>query len=99
MALRGGQYTEITGSGNSSTQEPCIVVLLGTDETTIEAQVWCPNLGWQFDRRFTWDNVNGRASPAYMGWTNDALMYLMLIDENNDLSLYWYALPLSLLCS
>ncbi|KAK3696302.1 hypothetical protein LTR37_018038 [Vermiconidia calcicola] len=61
---------------------------VASSETTFDQWVW--NIGlshWIWEQ--SWQELNGAASPACYGWAPDAVDYIMFLDLNNAISIYW----------
>lgn len=92
VALRVGRYVgPIAGVDFDQTnvrEETCMKMFIGMNETTIAEYDWCFGFDeWKFQQN--WTSINGRSTPAFMGWTQFPIIYAAFVDLDNNAQLWW----------
>ena len=74
---------------NGTNPDTGIRVFVATSETTFDQLAWRSGLPqWTLEQ--TWPNLNGQASPTCFGWARGNTSYVMFVDLQNAVDLYWY---------
>ena len=63
---------------------------IATSETTFAQYAWRAGLPSWVPEQSLWIDLNGHASPACYGWGKGSTTYVMFVDNQNDVQLYWY---------
>lgn len=81
VALRAARVTGPVQYLNASEIQSgfCMMIFYGDSTTTITQLAACPGDGWYMQH--TWTEVDGRASPAFVGWASpDSTIYAAFVD-------------------
>lgn len=66
-----------------------IRVFAATSENTFDQLAWRSGLSdWVWEQR--WMSLNGHASPACMGWARGSVTYVMFVNDNDAVNVFWY---------
>jgi hypothetical protein len=69
-------------------------IFVATSETTFAQYAWRSGLPSWVQEQSNWSGVNGQATPACFGWAAGGTTYVMFVDEENAVHLYWSVLLL-----
>ena len=64
-------------------------LFVATSETTFAQYAWRSGFTSWVQEQSNWSGVNGQATPACFGWAAGGTTYVMFVDEQNAIQLYW----------
>lgn len=74
---------------NDTDKQTGMRLFVATSETTFDQVAWRYGLPhWEWEQ--SWQNLNGHASPACFGWDVGTTTYVMFIDLQNTVNMYWF---------
>ena len=72
-------------------------LFVATSETTFDQLAWRSGLPqWIWEQ--SWPNQNGHANPACYSWAKGTTTYVMFVDLDNKINMYWYVCLVNIAC-